>query len=440
MVHRAPARTNETMKARLNRLLESGCAVVLAIVFGIGTGHAQGAADGPPVEFDSIRVFAHEKATPGDGPHAYKKRFPAGETRFVSVQVAFKNLWRDAKASQHEVTIALYTFDNQLLSAHKKPMAVEADWEHAWVTQSYGWEEPGRWAVGTYRAKVWIGENKAGEAAFFIEGEEKDPVAAGVGSIKVEAIEFYEGGSFFRPGAPTESEAVFPRSRTRRVFWVVRGKNLLHGVRAQRPNIVGYFYRPDGTLLGEAPNRFLIAPEVEDAVLVEGIGWPTAGNWEPGTYRFQLEQDHRVVAERSFEITDPLKKPRLRPQVIHYGIIDAGAFAAGEEPPADEIGRKYLVEFKRSETRYIWTELVVVNNPNHEEIHTHEVNLQYLKPDGTLLGEAKSDFLIRPEWKTARHKASFGSAQAGGWEPGAYKVRIVIDGQLSRVVRFRVVE
>ena len=57
------------------------------------------------------------------------------------------------------------------------------------------------------------------------------------------------------------------RSKVRRIYWVLKGANQLHGLRSQRPNVVGYFYRPDGTLLGETRNRFLIAPEIEEVVL-----------------------------------------------------------------------------------------------------------------------------------------------------------------------------
>ncbi len=159
------------------------------------------------------------------------------------------------------------------------------------------------------------------------------PLPAGVAGITVKEIEFYEGGGFFRPGPAEQAAVSFARSKVRRIYWVLKGRNRLHRVRAQRPNIVGYYYRPDGTLLGETRNRYLVAPEIEDVVLVEGLGWPVAGEWEPGRYRFELEQDHRVVEEEYFEITDPFLKPRLRPRVVHFGILDAGVFAAGESAP-----------------------------------------------------------------------------------------------------------
>ncbi|MCP5120319.1 MAG: hypothetical protein GY953_56715, partial [bacterium] len=365
----------------------------------------------------------------------YASHFPISKARYIATQVVFENLRRGENEFEYDVTMGLYTFDNQLISAHKKKMLVAADWSFAWATQSYGWKEAGRWSVGTYRVKVWLGEEKVGEAAIYLHDDSKE-LPPSVAEIGVKSLEFYEGGGFFRPGPAEQAGTKFARSKTRRIYWVLGGENKLHQVRAQRPNIVGYFYRPDGTLLGEAANRFLIAPEVKDVVLVEGIGWATPGSWEPGRYRFELEQDHRVVAEKFFEITDPFVKPRERPRVIHYGIIDAGVFAGTAAEPADEIGRKYQSEFARRDTRHVWSELVVVNNPNHTKPHAHKISWQYYGPDGALLGKTETDFMIQPEWKTARQKASFGWADPGKWKAGAYKVRIVVDGELARVVRF----
>ena len=296
-------------------------------------------------------------------------------------------------------------------------MVVPPEWKFAWASQSYGWVVAGRWGAGTYRVKVWLGRDKVGESAFYLDDDGKE-LPKSVAGLTLGDLEFYEAGSFFRPGPAEKAETTFARSKARKIYWVVRGTNKLHQVRAQRPNVVGYFYRPDGTLLGEVANRFLIPPEVKEAVLVEGLGWGLSGNWDPGEYRFELEQDHRVVMEKSFEITDPFLKPRVRPQVIHYGIIAAGVFAGTEAAPKDEIGRKYPSEMPAGETETLWAELVVVNNPNHKKAHAHKMSWQCYAPDGSMLSEKTSDFVIRPEWKTARQRISFEPDKAGSWEAG----------------------
>lgn len=415
---------------------------LLLLAVGAPRALAQGAKAKPlGLKLSEIKFFEHaggEVAAEAGIGKKYASRFPVSRTRSIVAEVVFENLLlREKKEREYLATIGLYTFDNKLISAKQKPVRVAADWKFAWATQSFGWSEAGRWPVGTYRLKAWLGTEKLGEAAIYLEDDSEALTASGAG-ITVGDLELYEGGSFFRPGPGEVAASSFARSKVRRIYWVLRGENLLHQQRAQRPNVVGYFYRPDGTLLGETANRYVIAPEMEEVVLVEGFGWATAGEWEPGTYRFELEQDHRVVAEKSFEITDPFLKPRDRPQVIHYGILDAGVFAVGREAPPDEVGRKYANRFAADETESIWAELVLVNNPNHTEPHSHRISWHYYQPDGGLLGKTESVLTVLPEWKTARQKASVAWDRAGDWQPGAYKVRIVIDGKLSRVLRFEV--
>ncbi|MGI9242629.1 MAG: hypothetical protein ACR2RV_17670, partial [Verrucomicrobiales bacterium] len=412
--------------------------LILAIWAGTQTGavaQVKGKSE-PGLKFDAVKFFEHGAATAaggeggGDESRLPANRFPVSSTRFIEAQLVFENLRVGDLPAEYELMLGLYTFDNQLISAERRPVRVGADWKFTWISQSYGWPEAGRWSVGTYRFKAWLGKQKVIETAIYLEDDLKQ-LPASMAGISVRELEFYEGGGFFRPGPAERASSSFARSKTRRIYWVLKGANQLHGVRAQRPNVVGYFYRPDGTLLGETRNRFLIAPEIEEAVLVEGLGWASAGQWEPGRYRFELEQDHQVVEEAHFEITDPFIEPRTRPRAIHFGIIDAGVFAGGEEPPADELGREYSARFDPAPAERIWCELVVVNNPNHTEPHTHRIQWQLFQPDGSLLGEAASEFTIQPEWKTARQKASFRWGGAGSWTPGAYKLRIVIDGQLA---------
>ena len=256
--------------------------------------------------------------------------------------------------------------------------------------------------------------------------------------IEIEKLDLYEGGDFFRPGLTKVPARKFSKRTTRRIYWVARGKNELHQVRAQRPNVIGYFYKPDGTLMGEAANRYLIAPEVENIVLVEGVGWQTPGNWDVGKYRFELEQDNKLVAERTFEITDRFAKPRTMARVVHYGILDSGAFAGEVTVPDDKPGRLYEKSFEAESLKYVWAELVLANNPNHEKMHSHRVRWEFIGPGGVLVGQAENDFTILPEWKTARQKASFGHDDSKKWKKGHYKVRISIDGRLERIVRFEV--
>ena len=174
--------------------------------------------------------------------------------------------------------------------------------------------------------------------------------------------------------------------------------------------------------------------------LFEGVGWPTPGNWEPGRFRFELEQDNRVIAERHFEVSDPTRKPRTRPKVVHFGLLDAGVYAdsdvalEGEETKAR---RDYSASFVAEETGPLWAEVVVVNNPNYTTPHSHKVLWEWFAPDGGQLARSEGEFEILPVWKTASHRHYFGEdPKATAWEEGFYKIHVTIDGRLEKVLRF----
>ncbi len=429
-----------------------------AVAMSVGTARAQlpaaaGGAPDPGLAFYGIQFYAHGEgggardplvAEGGEGAAGvrYRRDFDKGGSAFIAAQVVFRNLRAGDNEYDYRAVVGLYTFEGQLISAAEKKLTVPPDWNYTWTSQSFGWPEPGKWDVGTYRVKVWLEGSKVGEAAFYVR-DEKVALEPGVGELEIESLGFYEGGDFFTPDIAKRASTRFPRAAARRIYWVVRARNRLHRARAHRPNLIGYFYRPDGTLFAAAPNSAVVAPEVAEATLVEGVGWPDAGKWEPGEYRFELELDHRVIAERRFTITDPFTEPRTVPAVVHFGLLDSGVYPgeAAVEPGSAESRAAYDAEFDPG-SGPLWAEFVVVNNPHHRAAHTHRVSWRLLSPEGAVLDESESDFTIQPAWKTASQRVPLrppGGTGEAEWPPGAYKVELAIGGRLLKVLRFRVV-
>ena len=314
-------------------------------------------ASSPGLAFHSLQFFGHADPKGADAPPAagegegragvkFSRQFDRSGAAFIAAQAVFKNLRVDDNEFDYKLIVGLYTFEGQLVSAAEKRLTVPPDWNYTWASQSFGWPEPGKWDVGTYRVKVWLEGAKVAEAAFYVRDDEAviDP---GVGELDIKSLSLFEGGDAFTPGITKRPATSFARSRARRIYWVVRADNRLHRTRAQRPNIVAYYYRPDGTLMAASPSRATIAPEVADVTLMEGVGWSEPGHWEPGRYRFELELDNRVIAERHFTISDPKTKPRTRPAVVHFGLLDAGVYSADgvADAPAGA-RRQYATRFE----------------------------------------------------------------------------------------------
>ena len=87
---------------------------------------------------------------------AYKLQFDRSSTRFVSWEL---NLRHPKHRGRIEfIIIAVYyradgsVFARQTIDSH-----LEANWTSSWHDGNWGWKDPGKWPVGSYRVELSIG-------------------------------------------------------------------------------------------------------------------------------------------------------------------------------------------------------------------------------------------------------------------------------------------
>jgi hypothetical protein len=98
----------------------------------------------------------------------FSSEFARNSSRYIWCQVDMENdLWQDRNR--------LYTFvwqylnsDGTLRGEATLPFTVRKDWRTAWVSHSWGWDEPGHWPPGTYRVIVFVDGHQFGEDSFSI--------------------------------------------------------------------------------------------------------------------------------------------------------------------------------------------------------------------------------------------------------------------------------
>lgn len=112
-------------------------------------------------------------------------------------------------------------------------------------------------------------------------------------------------------------------------------------------------------------------------------------------------------------------------------------FAAGPKQPAVN-ERKYNDKFPQKNVQYIYTEISYKNAFYH--LKDGEVNLviQYYKPDGSLLAENKRTAHPKKEWATPLFTDKWGYEQPGQWQPGIYKIKVLIEGDLAGEYSFEI--
>jgi hypothetical protein len=89
--------------------------------------------------------------------------------------------------------------------------------------------------------------------------------------------------------------------------------------------------------------------------------------------------------------------------------------------------RQYSTQFPKHSARYIKFELGVKNLQSMTD-QTHQLMYRYINPDGSLLGETQSAWLVKSTSAMPSYSWGWGWEEPGHWQPGTYRVAILIDG------------
>lgn len=135
------------------------------------------ASTSPPVtseekaylQFKSLKFFEGGYTAPRESDRQYKTDFQRSTTRYVYFLVNAKNLLYRNRSQKPLIFGRYYYPDGTLFGeARIDKVEVPADWENADLWTAWGWDEPGKWTLGTYRLEILFGNTKVGEGKFTI--------------------------------------------------------------------------------------------------------------------------------------------------------------------------------------------------------------------------------------------------------------------------------
>jgi proteasome lid subunit RPN8/RPN11 len=182
-----------------------------------------------------------------------------------------------------------------------------------------------------------------------------------------------------------------------------------------------------GSLLWEDQEDMVIKLDDERAWYAKGWGWEQPGMWKLGTYRVEILIDGVKFAEGSFTIEEarPVeahaptssklpssRSPTLALQPLRFY---EGAYIL------KRYERRYKTHFPQS-SRFIMYDLTLTDLESRED-HSHRVEQCYIYPDGTVKKTTPHDGHIE-HWLSD----GIGTSTGGFWQPGTYRVVILIDG------------
>lgn len=121
-----------------------------------------------PLRLLGIRFYeSGPSGVPKDERH-YAGEFRRETARYIGCQVDMQNdLWRERDRP--------YTFgwkylnpDGSLRGELSLPFTIRKEWQTAWVSHHWGWDDPGHWPPGAYRVVVVVDGRPLGEGMFDI--------------------------------------------------------------------------------------------------------------------------------------------------------------------------------------------------------------------------------------------------------------------------------
>lgn len=107
--------------------------------------------------------------------------------------------------------------------------------------------------------------------------------------------------------------------------------------------------------------------------------------------------------------------------------FDKIQFFEGPFKCPEEGDRKYATRFTKEKTRYVWTQISVINKLYEKGDQEHDISYKYFTPQDVLEYEIKGKLKIKSEWKVAWMPRGFGADKAGTWPVGRYRVEVWIN-------------
>jgi hypothetical protein len=127
-------------------------------------------------------------------------------------------------------------------------------------------------------------------------------------------------------------------------------------------------------------------------------------------------------------LPSPTPVPNWDIPSLQANVTDFRFFEGGADRPAYE-DRVYSDSFAQSEARYIYYELHL-EYPEHGQVVDFNIDVYYLRSDGSILGQFPADHQIEADWTSSYHTWGWGWPDPGNWPVDTYTVELYIDGDL----------
>ncbi len=266
-----------------------------------------------------IKLFESGVEPPAREQRVYTDSFVRGETRYINWELLLEF---PAPGDQREVAIhEVFLFPDGHAEEQSRTFYVEPHWTEAWLTHSWGREEPGLFPPGDYTLVLFVNDREIANTAFEVVGA-PDPTPTptpspdeGEGYIPsinaiIDSLKFFAGGAHPPELGQRAYTDTFARDETRHIHWEL-------GLKFPSPSepvafdVHEAFHFPDGSVK-EQHIRFSLEPATTEAWFSHSWGWNEAGQFPPGQYTLVLSVGGQEVIRKDYTVTgqaDPTPVP-----------------------------------------------------------------------------------------------------------------------------------
>jgi hypothetical protein len=270
-----------------------------------------------------IKLFESGVEPPAREQRAYTNTFVRDETRYINWELLLEF---PAPGAQREVAIhEVFLFPDGHAEEQIRTFYVEPHWTEAWLTHSWGREEPGLFPPGAYTLVLFVNDREIANATFEVTGapdptptptpnpEEGEAYIPSLDAI-VDSLRLFAAGP--NPPAPEQRQYAdtFAKAETRYIHWELALKFPSPSQQVAF-DVHEAFHFPDGSVK-EQHGTFYLEPATTEAWFTHSWGWSEAGQFPPGPYTLVLSVGGQEVIRKDFAVTgqaDPTPVPADTP-------------------------------------------------------------------------------------------------------------------------------
>jgi hypothetical protein len=123
----------------------------------------------PSLELESLRFFESGQVMPEKEQRRYSTGFPQRTACYISFELTMRNRLYRQRSEIYSLKMRYFNPDGSILWERQEDRLIKSDNERPSYAMGYGWVQPGRWKVGTYRVEILIDGVKFAEGSFTIE-------------------------------------------------------------------------------------------------------------------------------------------------------------------------------------------------------------------------------------------------------------------------------